>query len=216
MKTFGEFAEGKNKGLWDNIHAKRKRIKAGSGEKMRKPGSEGAPTAQDFKDASESIEETKGAPKGFHFTRDGKLKRGDADVDGPGGAKLRSDPLDKQRSKIPPVSENFMDGKGPGKSGDAARHGLKGKSKAELKKIRSSDTASPRKKQLAHWMLNMHHNEQVEPKQFGMADVRKLLNIEEKATLNDIDKAFKDTWPGDIEAGTNKLLKRYKERTPGQ
>ena len=32
------------RGLWDNIHAKRKRIKAGSGEKMRKPGSKGAPT----------------------------------------------------------------------------------------------------------------------------------------------------------------------------
>lgn len=49
--------------------------------------------------------ETKSAPKGFHFTRDGKLKRGDADQDGPGGDKLRSDPLDKQRSKVPPVSE---------------------------------------------------------------------------------------------------------------
>jgi hypothetical protein len=35
--------EGKN-GLWDNIHAKKKRIKAGSGERMRTPGSEGAPT----------------------------------------------------------------------------------------------------------------------------------------------------------------------------
>jgi hypothetical protein len=35
--------EGK-RGLWDNIHAKKKRIKAGSGEKMRTPGSEGAPT----------------------------------------------------------------------------------------------------------------------------------------------------------------------------
>ena len=31
-------------GLWANINAKRKRIKAGSGEKMRKPGSKGAPT----------------------------------------------------------------------------------------------------------------------------------------------------------------------------
>jgi hypothetical protein len=49
--------------------------------------------------------ETKSAPKGFHFTKDGKLKRGDADQDGPGGSMLRSDPLDKQRSKIPPVSE---------------------------------------------------------------------------------------------------------------
>jgi hypothetical protein len=45
------------RGLWDNIHAKRKRIKAGSGERMRKPGSEGAPTKQNFRDAQESIEE---------------------------------------------------------------------------------------------------------------------------------------------------------------
>ena len=41
-------------GLWANIHAKRKRIKSGSGERMRKPGSKGAPTDSDFKSASES------------------------------------------------------------------------------------------------------------------------------------------------------------------
>jgi len=50
-----DLEEGK-RGLWDNIHAKRKRIAAGSGEKMRKPGSKGAPTAQDFKDASEETQ----------------------------------------------------------------------------------------------------------------------------------------------------------------
>lgn len=44
------------RGLWDNIHAKRKRIKAGSGEKMRKPGSKGAPTDADFKAANEETE----------------------------------------------------------------------------------------------------------------------------------------------------------------
>ena len=44
-------------GLWANIHAKRERIKNGSKEKMKKPGSKGAPTDQDFKDASESVEE---------------------------------------------------------------------------------------------------------------------------------------------------------------
>ena len=49
-------AEGK-RGLWDNIHAKRKRIKAGSGERMRKPGSKGAPTAQAFKQSAESVED---------------------------------------------------------------------------------------------------------------------------------------------------------------
>jgi hypothetical protein len=39
----------KKKGLWANIHAKRKRIAAGSGERMRKPGSKGAPTAAALK-----------------------------------------------------------------------------------------------------------------------------------------------------------------------
>jgi hypothetical protein len=37
------------RGLYANIHAKRKRIKGGSGEKMRKPGTKGAPTAKAFK-----------------------------------------------------------------------------------------------------------------------------------------------------------------------
>jgi hypothetical protein len=36
------------KGLYANIHAKRARIKAGSDETMRKPGTKGAPTKQDF------------------------------------------------------------------------------------------------------------------------------------------------------------------------
>jgi len=36
-------------GLYANIHAKRARIKAGSGERMRKPGSKGAPTAKAFR-----------------------------------------------------------------------------------------------------------------------------------------------------------------------
>jgi len=42
------FAGGGKTGLYDNINAKRKRIAAGSGEKMRKPGSKGAPTKQAF------------------------------------------------------------------------------------------------------------------------------------------------------------------------
>lgn len=42
------------KGLYSNIHAKRKRIKAGSGEKMRKPGTKGAPTAAAFRASAKS------------------------------------------------------------------------------------------------------------------------------------------------------------------
>ena len=42
------------RGLYANIHAKRKRIKAGSGEKMRKPGDEGAPTAKAFVESAKT------------------------------------------------------------------------------------------------------------------------------------------------------------------
>ena len=41
-------------GLYANIHAKRKRIAEGSGERMRKPGSAGAPTAKQFKQAAKT------------------------------------------------------------------------------------------------------------------------------------------------------------------
>ena len=46
-------------GLWDRIHAKRERIKAGSGEKMRKPGSPGAPTNKDFKQSAKTAKKGK-------------------------------------------------------------------------------------------------------------------------------------------------------------
>jgi hypothetical protein len=45
--------------LYANINAKRKRIAAGSGEKMRKPGAKGAPSAQDFKDAAKTAKKVK-------------------------------------------------------------------------------------------------------------------------------------------------------------
>lgn len=56
MLSFKDFISEKN-GLWANIHAKRKRIKAGSGERMRKPGEKGAPTDAALKAAAESYEE---------------------------------------------------------------------------------------------------------------------------------------------------------------
>ncbi len=46
-------------GLYSNIHKKKKRIAAGSGEKMRKPGSPGAPTAQAFKDSEKTAKKKK-------------------------------------------------------------------------------------------------------------------------------------------------------------
>jgi hypothetical protein len=46
-------------GLYSNINAKQARIKAGSGEKMRKVGSKGAPTADAFKQAAKTAKKTK-------------------------------------------------------------------------------------------------------------------------------------------------------------
>ena len=46
-------------GLYANIHAKRKRIKEGSKEKIRKPGSKGAPTAKQFKQAAKTAKKKK-------------------------------------------------------------------------------------------------------------------------------------------------------------
>jgi hypothetical protein len=54
------------------------------------------------------------------------------------------------------MTENFADGKNPQDRGDSARHGIpRNATLAQLEKIRSSKTASPRKKQLAHWQINM-------------------------------------------------------------
>ena len=50
-------------GLYANIHAKRKRIAAGSGEKMRKAGAKGAPTAKQFKQAAKTAKPSRTTKK---------------------------------------------------------------------------------------------------------------------------------------------------------
>lgn len=54
--------EFKGGGLYANINAKRERIAEGSGEKMRKPGSAGAPTAQAFKESAKTARMKDGGP----------------------------------------------------------------------------------------------------------------------------------------------------------
>jgi hypothetical protein len=47
------------KGLYANIHAKRQRIAAGSGEKMREAGAKGAPSAEDFRKSARTAKSAK-------------------------------------------------------------------------------------------------------------------------------------------------------------
>ena len=49
--------------LYDNIHKKRKRIAAGSGEKMRKKGAKGAPTEKNFRDAAKTAKKPRGGKR---------------------------------------------------------------------------------------------------------------------------------------------------------
>jgi len=49
----------KRPGLYANIHAKKKRIAAGSGERMRKPGAKGAPTAKAFRQSKKTAKKRK-------------------------------------------------------------------------------------------------------------------------------------------------------------
>lgn len=49
----------KKPGLYANIHAKRERIAEGSGEKMRKPGAKGAPTAEAFRQSAKTAKKPK-------------------------------------------------------------------------------------------------------------------------------------------------------------
>jgi hypothetical protein len=131
-------------------------------------------------------------------------------------------------------SENFMDGRNPEDKGDMARHGLKNKSIAQLKKIRSSDTATPRQKQLAHWYINMHKpisEAEVWDKKNPVKDHEKLSPANKarakarakaagRAYPNMVDnmwaaKLQEDT-PSDRLRGTTSLTNTYIKDTPGQ
>jgi len=99
----------KKEGLWANINAKKK---AG------KKSSHGNSNAyKDAKKAGKALKgETKGAPKGHYFTKSGNLVKGRLTKDAQERGARLSDPKDKQRSKIPPVTQysetaNPQDGK---------------------------------------------------------------------------------------------------------
>jgi|TARA_R100001463_G_scaffold98683_5_gene153161 hypothetical protein len=62
-------------GLYANIHAKKKRIAAGSGEKMRKPGTKGAPTASQFKQAAKTAKKPTKMKYGGAVKKKGKMKK---------------------------------------------------------------------------------------------------------------------------------------------
>lgn len=74
MTEFGvNYKEGGLTGLYANIHAKRERIKHGSGEKMRKPGTAGAPTAEAFRESAKTAKLKEGGTPSLSVGRGEKL-----------------------------------------------------------------------------------------------------------------------------------------------
>ena len=186
-------AEGK--GLWHNIHKKR-----AEGRPMRKPGSKGAPTKQNFKDAAETAQaHGDQLEHGEVITHESyqlsekalqalitKAEKANMSLDSiieyytDGMLNHKSEEEGTfEQAGFKRVNEVIAKGK---TDADALfelnRHGVpKDATKAELKKIRS--TGSPGAKKLAHWKLNMHKEDK--------------LNELSSDTLNSYrDKALKD------------------------
>ena len=96
--------------------------------------------------------------------------------------------------------ENFADGRNPQDKGDSARHGIPKKASiAQLEKIRSSDSSSPRKKQLAHWQINMRRgkakaNEDYEnPYRFDWGTPEGTAYMKKKTPKMKFEPMFKNT-----------------------
>jgi hypothetical protein len=100
-------------GLYANIHAKRERIKAGSGETMRSPGDSGAPTAQAFRDSAETAKMGMGGMMeygkgGYTVTRSDDRKGKTHKVTGPDGSvKYFGNPNMGERSESKHGKEAF-------------------------------------------------------------------------------------------------------------
>ena len=138
----------------------------------------------------EMQKETKGAPKGYHFTRDGKLRKGDAGVDGDGGAKLRSDPLDKQRSKIPPLPEKF------------ANPAQQAAVMAKLKKSGKYDgkEAYDEPQSQAKSMMSPLHKARLDKEKADRDRDGKLMNVKSKPKTESTMKSFSEISMGKMQA----------------
>ncbi|MFZ9615159.1 MAG: hypothetical protein ACO3AG_00645 [Fluviibacter sp.] len=99
------YKKGGKVGLYANIHAKQERIKAGSGEKMRKPGTKGAPTAEAFAKSKETVKMAGGKWIQGAIKKPGALR---AQLGVPKGEKIPAKKLAKAA-------------KAPGKLGQRAR-----------------------------------------------------------------------------------------------
>jgi hypothetical protein len=191
-------------GLWDNIHAKRKRIKAGSGERMRKPGSKGAPTDADFKSArNEAV--TLNTFKGVHTIQeelhpDYKLvKTGKKSTIAHPDGKPTYDIHHKGKkvAELSPYSA-YKDTKIPGKRYVGARK--------DITKYAIDSNADG----LRFNSHNRYHNNSKDAAEYFVQQHQVALQSKK------VTEAVDPNLPRNREDGTNSLVNNYKKATPGQ
>ena len=148
------YAAGGPAGLYANIHAKRKRIKAGSGEKMRQVGSQGAPTQQSFIDSAKTAKKAGGGmmnidgmavPLGYDNGGDVDLAAIMADMEASKAPTPTSHPIQKiieDRIPVSPYSVSQKErAKELGKKGLESLKGLGSKSIDVLRQLLGSKSA---------------------------------------------------------------------------
>ena len=110
-----------------------------------------------MKKKTKAKNETKEAPAGTYFTKTGNLVKGKLTKAAKSRGARETDPKDKMRSKVPPVTqsnENFADGKKKGRKGLSKKVGISQKmSISKLQKIAKNSTGERRR--MAQWNLNM-------------------------------------------------------------
>ena len=99
------------RGLYANIHAKKKRIAAGSGEKMRKPGAKGAPTAANFKRAAKIKRAFRSDNAYSMMKKGGKAKKKSKFPDHSGDGKITKKDVLMAKGVIPKKKQGYKDRK---------------------------------------------------------------------------------------------------------
>jgi hypothetical protein len=191
-------------GLWTNIHAKRKRIERGSGERMRKPGSKGAPTDADFKSArSEGVIMT--SVKNVHSIQeelhpDYKLvKTGKKSTTAHPDGKPTYD-IHHKGEKVAEISpySAYKDTKIPGKRYVGARKDITKyaiDSNADGLRFNSHNRYHNNSKDAAEYFIQQHQ-----------------IALQSKKVTEAVDPNL----PKNREDGTDSLVNIYKKATPGQ
>jgi hypothetical protein len=191
-----------NESLWANIHAKRKRIKAGSGERMRKPGEKGAPTPAGLKSAQEAADLNNPASREVGTNSLTNIYKKDT----PGQSVAVSTKLDRK-------SHEFVDRGAFHKNSTKRHQEIKKKiiDESNNKPYVKPHIESGETKQTGWKASNKHGN----VKYFGLKfkdSAHKHAGINEDTSKADINEIFNTTFDEDIERRSD--FRMIKVRTP--